>query len=301
MERLKIAIGCSVAAGVFIAIAFALGSPTWKMLILATTAGLACGWIAHDVRHAMATIPLAAERAKNGFTRKLTFAAGVIKQPHPFVYVPLILEGPPVAILLWRYAGSTLILTGTNHPQAWIYSLIGTYGTAVFLAAFLTLRKLATAGAEWRGLIFSGSSYRGSRYQEKLAKGLRETRLTYINAFRWIGWGIVSTAVVLFRDFVYRCILLSVAEFVQFLWRLLVNFVVLYHSHQAGLCAVDGTLAGIFTAIGCRYYGVGVSWSVYLFTIVCASVIGVALGLANWELVSIRILHVDRKTCADAA
>ena len=111
---------------------------------------------------------------------------------------------------------------------------------------------------------------------------------SYGNALRLVGRGALMFIVVLaqgVRGLLVRFVRAS-HMFVYELFRII-------HSDKRLLCGIDGALGGAIAYLALGSFAPSAGGKVLV--VVCGGLIGAALGIANWEIVSKRILRVTQK------
>jgi hypothetical protein len=121
------------------------------------------------------------------------------------------------------------------------------------------------------------------------AKGLRREPLNYRNLARWFTKG-VGLTVLFFVWILWKYIAIDVWValyfFGQFAWHLFK----LIHSEKRLLCAIDGTLGGAVSYIW--FASSTMSFPEQVMFVIFGGLLGATFGVANWEIVSKRILRV---------
>lgn len=254
---------------IFLAVAFACAPTFWWLSILA---GAAAGYFSYDLREIWQAIPLAMQRAGikwQHVLQKVRHALQEVRhtlqetkkwltEPHPFFYGGLLVAVPftwPVAYILQQDDTVPWALTLVLEVLAF-----STFTTVLIIA----LGVLEEVGLKGKGkhILFDHSVKRG-----------------YAEVARNVGKGLLVVTPLILKGVIYKPI-----QFLVHLFRII-------HSQKRILCAVDGTLGGILICLWLA------SPSNTLFEkallLVFGGLLGAVLGVANWEIVSKRILHVD--------
>lgn len=306
METRKIAAAC-FAGGVICCLVALLVTPAyWWMGLLA---GFAGGYLGYEFREALRMIPVAwrvvmaeSQSSWQIFLDEKSRAARIVQEwlaeKHVFLY--------PGALCSLAAAGWVMYCLSLLPPQEQMSQpraivSIGFVVMALGMFCFtLVIMGLAYAGcvhverAYWWPLV---ERYDIARRVGRLeARDLRRKPLTYLNVLRWALEGVVVVAF-------FLAVLLwiyIVAFLIQFTWRtvrLLSKFLwhvfKLIHSEKRLLCGVDGALGG----------GASYLWLVsaamtpmeQLTMTMFGGLLGAALGVANWEVVSKGLLRVHIK------
>ena len=132
-----------------------------------------------------------------------------------------------------------------------------------------------------------------SHIQALQEKGYREKPLTYWNVLRWAMVG-VSVIVRFFVWTLWKYLAIGVWATLCFFGRFVWHLFKLIHSEKRVLCAIDGTLGGAVSYIW--FASASVSFPEQAVLVVFGGLLGSAFGVANWEIVSKRILHVPAST-----
>lgn len=281
-ETQKIALACFIggALGAFVTL---LVSPTlWWFGMLA---GFAGGYVSYEFKQVRQAIPVAWKAAGGIRMEFVGEIKAFFSQKHPFLY-------PALVLVVWPTQHIMILPT----PSEWNFT---TGVVAICFAAFLYCLSAMFMAYILAGLAFVGSRFGEGCYfypfflpqynlKELLQsvrhvkkEGLRREPATYRNVARWVAKGITFSVYVLIVVILYLF-----GHLVEFLWRFLVNLFKLIHSDKRLLCGTDAAL------------GVAVSytWLTSLgnpfVMVIGGGLIGAALGILNWELVSKRWLGV---------
>ncbi len=283
METGKIAWACFIGGALCAAVAL-IFSPAF--LWLGVLAGVAGGYVSYEFRATLRAIPVAWRQTEGKFTKigkevylRLWKYAQV---RHPFVYSAVVLALPVTAWLISQIYGETprdLLWILLMAPVAFI--------DVVFLMTGL-LFAFASLGCRREGCYWEYGRYDPiqseevwSRFERDWQKdGYSEKPLTYGNAWRWLVLGLGGIFVFLLWTW-WTWLLRSGA---QFFW----NLVRLIHSKERYLCAIDGTLGGLISYVMLAQPSTTSMAQVTL--VLFGGLLGAALGVLNWELVSKRLL-----------
>lgn len=317
MEARKIGIACFVGACACYAVA-ALVAPAYS--VLGIFAGLASGYLAYEYREVLRAMPAAWNKtceqfslrfeALQGFRREMQTAAferrvylypGMVLATIfylSFVAFSSITIVPEVASAGW-FAFSVFVIVAVI--MAFVFAVLCVFGANAIL---LFLAKIGAR--RWERCYFvwvldAGSEIPCQEIQTEWEEiGLRRAELTYGNFFRWAVEGLASCLVTTALSPIWvplRIVLalgwlgykaLVVGGF--FVWEMFV----LIHSHKRILCAVDGTIGG--TTAFLWLYLPSLSMSEHMLIAGFGGCIGAALGIFNWEIVSVRILKVNAQS-----
>jgi hypothetical protein len=268
METKKIALACFIGGVICGAVALAVAPAIWWLGVLA---GFAGGYISYEFRSVLAAIPLAWQSTRLAIPRKWQQAKQDfwqwLTEPRPFMYGGAILTAIFFAIQF--LVGNFRFLPHDHQipiTKAEVGAVIFLWG---FFFWFCTLFGALITGATC--LVGSqGEDVEEMKYEEAFSafrKGVRQL----LRFLGWTMWKYVGLAIAYAG---YRIGL--------FLW----HVIKLIHSEKRVLCGIDGALGGTLSYFLFRSSGMPI------ITIIFGGLIGAALGVLNWELVSKRILHV---------
>ena len=302
METRKVALACFISGVCFMIVAILATPAFWWLGFLA---GMAAGYLGYEFREVRESIPLAYKYAKDRSRKELEAGRGLVEffnHPHPaistamftfFITAYLVMKGlvfifgsPNFPIGL----GLTIIL-GTSFGVVWL--MITTVVT--FFVLDITENGADIDNCSWNG---TNEYY----YFED-----RELPLTYKKYFHWLFLGVkemvlkkfhavkeATKKIVIFLFWtlpkgivvgIYATMYLSG----YFLWQL----IILIHSDKRVLCAIDGTLGGAISYL--LFTPATKSTPEQILIVVFSGFLGAAIGVANWEIVSKRILHLPIK------
>ncbi|MDQ5949021.1 MAG: hypothetical protein QG589_147 [Patescibacteria group bacterium] len=267
METKKIALACFIGGVICGAVALAVTPEIWWLGVLA---GFAGGYISYEFRSVLAAIPLAWQSAKLAIPRKLRqtkhdFWQWLIK-PRPFMYGGAVLTAVFFAIQFSVGNFNPLPHHVVPMTEIEIFAAVFSWGVFFWLCTPI--------GA----LIYGATCLLGN-------KGEDVDKLNYQEAFyafrkgvpyilRFLGWTMWKYVGLAISYVGYRI--------GSFLW----HVIKLIHSEKRVLCGIDGALGGTLSYFLFRSYGMPI------ITVIFGGLIGAALGVLNWEIVSKRILHV---------
>ncbi len=284
MEAKKIGLACFVGGVVCALCALAFTPAYWWLGLIA---GFAGGYIAYEFREVLTTIPKAYRAAGTGGGVVGTALGNFFTKKHPFIYLGLMIGIPLGLLNCFGMVSSPRFATFLEIPA------IGAVVCIFFLwllLGFLLCVGFVVIGAENVEKVFlidccpSDKQSGIAEYRAEMAeKSLIEIPTTYINVARLMVKG--------FGWFLWRAIRFFVWDIVCLIGRFLKYIFVLIHSEKRLLCGVDGMLGG---AVSYLYLAQGaMSLFQQAMVIFFGGLIGAALGIINWEIVSKRILHVD--------
>ncbi len=289
METRKIAVACFVAGVLFCIVALIFVPNYWWLGFIAGVAG---GYLSCEFREVRQAIPIAFLRALGrkgvkAWKSTIVWAKAYFSQPHPFFYFGAFLALPLTFVLFAKSIFSPELVTGPIMAILGTFLLFLVYGETVLVCTFLPY-FLAVIGAA----VVERCSWEsaGDEVSTGLQKdGYRKIPLTYANAARWTMEGIF-TVIKFFLWDLWRYILIGIREMLYFFVRFTWHLFRMIHSKKRLLCAIDGTLGGTISYIWLAPTSVSLVQQALL--VIFGGLLGAALGIANWEIVSKRILHV---------
>ena len=294
METRKIAVACFIGGALCCAVALMFAPVYWWFGLIA---GMAGGYVSYEFREVRKAIPIALRAAGRGSASAWDGLIASVKawlsRPHPFFYPSTI-----VALPLWvRFIGPTWVsevLSG-KMPIAMTILFVG-YGYAfLVIMLFGLISILAMIGARvsercyWvPTMVASGSNQQkwSARMREK---GYREVPATYAHVLRWSvkGFGLTLK---FFTWTLCKYLAIGMWATLCFLGRFAWHLFKLIHSEKRVLCAIDGTLGGAASYIW--FASSAMSFPEQTVFVIFGGLLGAAFGVANWEIVSKRILHM---------
>lgn len=285
MEAKKVALACCIGGALCTAVALWM-VPQFAWLGL--FAGFAGGYLGYGFRATLRAIP-AAFRSASGPALNLTRGAWQefslwSKKPHPFFVYSLFIAAA-TATFLW------LKILPKDLGEA---SMIPITAVVFSVAFFAIMRDLAELGAENEKRIMQEDQGSHLRAGERTDNGMLVTTITYWNAARWIMKGAGAclwalTQLLFWRLPVFLLITL-LPRLILLPFRFAFHLVRLVHSRQRLLCAVDGTLGGavVFLTLGHDATTIEAKVALILF----GGLLGAALGVLNYEIISKRVLKI---------
>lgn len=267
----KIAVACFIGGVLCCAVALAVSPAYWWFGLVA---GLAGGYLGYEFREVLAAVPTAWRRSTTGTSdlyKKMRGGVVVIwrffSEPHPFGHLGLVIA-MLIAWSLYNPNADFSILRALQLTFSW--------GAMSFFSTMFVC-SLAKIGAEERKSYFEASEEESARL---LANGCTKKPATYWNVYWWIVVGAMTV------------IMLIPKHIIIFIWHLFK----LIHSEKRVLCAIDGTLGGAIAYVW--LHAPAISFFEQAALIFFGGLLGAALGVLNWEIVSKRILHVAENTSA---
>lgn len=284
----EVALPCFIGGALFTAMALIL-APQFRLL--AVFAGFSGGYLSYrfsEVRRAFAlAVKFAARAALAPFVGIYHFLTRVLSRVH------LAVKGFAEATAAFfrhpiPFFWPSLLVFFLTTPWWWetlahgmgMGAIIGRAMAAAFLP-YIVLKLLAHLGIERRKLYWFTPDVPEAPSWDKRPKEYKPVPLTYPSAYKWVVLGIP----------------IALYNLVRATWALLVfsvlatRYTLRYiHSHERLLCGIDGTLGGLVAYWVLRSHAVGFEQKLLL--VLMGGLIGAAIGVANWEVVSVRILKI---------
>lgn len=297
METKKIAVACFIGGALCCAIAL-IFAPIyyWLGLIAGISTGVVSGYVSYEFREVLKAIPIALRAARRGsvyaWDGLLALAKEWFSHQHPFFYLGILLS------LFFIIPMSQFIFTPRVVEET---GIVGSIMTAIMvwidaLAVFgLLISGLARTGAMnvercyWQPIWIVADDEREAYIKKLHADGYCEKPLTHLNVLRWTVFGIAVT-ILFFTWTLWKYLAIAVWATICFLGRFAWHLFKLIHSQKRVLCAIDGTLGGVASYIWLASSATSFAEQVVL--VIFGGLLGAAFGVANWEIVSKRILHV---------
>lgn len=292
----KIGLACFVGGAICTAVALIASPHIWW---LGTLAGFAGGYLSYEFKEVLRAIPRAASAAWRGAgdtgvalwegTAKCSRAVGSwLSLPHPFLESSIAFSLPLTAVHLSLHPVK-IGVTRTTSDKELVLLFVGLWGLFTIVSVVATY-LLACLGSRigdkcfWRPFLDADDYRYDDDEQAEILQALEyvEKPLTRRNALRWTALGIW----IILRFIVWTIVLRGTALFA---WRL----VKLIHSERRLLCAVDGAIGGTLAGLSLR--GCASSPFELIAIVVFGGLLGATFGIANWEIVSKRLLRVERR------
>ncbi len=305
METKKIAVACFIGGALCCAVALIFAPVYWWFGLIA---GLAGGYISYEFREVRKAIPIALCAAKKGgvgaWGRAIAKARAWLSESHPFFY-PAAIVAAPLFIWLAHHIVSDctqtlldcpLLLTIVFLPL--FYAEVVTFFVFLVLLTTVPFFILAFIGARvgercyWQPFVMIEDKERDAHVRKLNEKGYHEEPLAYLNVLRWAVIG-VAVAIRFFVWTLWKHLVIGAWAAICFLGRFAGHLVVLIHSEKRVLCAIDGTLGGVASYIWLA--SASTSFVGQIMLVIFGGLLGAAFGVANYEIVSKRILHVKVK------
>ncbi len=286
MERRKIARACFVGGFVCALLATAIMPKLWWFGLMAGVAGgFVSGYLAYEFKKVLQAIPVAWRKSYRDRSRAWAEIKKWFGEPHPFLLTSILVFIPAAWLALQTHKSQTM-------PVA-IFYMISFTGCFCIIALWnLFLIFFVFVGAEQVEKVFfvvpnETEDEKMEYREEKYLRGLTKKPFTYGNFFRWAAKGLVWTIFL-----VLKLLLLMLHFLFWRIWYLAISFSVRFarnlfrfiHCKRRLLCAIDGTLGGIAAVF---WFGPQAgSLMSCVFVAICGGLIGAAIGVLDYELIS---------------
>ena len=302
-ERKKIAFACFIGGCLCTSVALLVVPEFWWFGVLA---GLISGYLAYDFKEVILAIPKVIKASYYNSTQfiNLTFDDIIdwLTDPHPFIYPGIVISIYPIYLfILETNIMNVSELFSKNFSSGVIYIVV----TPLMIAVIGFVCVMISAG------VVALFSFIGSNYWEKvewyniheippskeklqeLAKeGLSSAEITYLRAYRWFIKGILFSFF-----FISIRIPLAIAKFffigfIPFAFEAAWYLFKLIHSKERVLCSLDGTIGGVVTYFLFTPRELPIHQQIVI--VLFGGILGTGFGILNWEIVSKRILKVQK-------
>lgn len=293
METRKIAVACFIGGALCCAVALMFAPIYWWFGLIA---GMAGGYISYEFREVRKAIPIALRAARQGsvyaWDGLIASAKSWLSRPHPFFYIGAVLA-LPFAFLIGPYLLFEMAKGPGTSVLSVILLLVGYGEAAMILGApfsiFAFIGARVVERCYWTPTMENSGGDQQKWFAELREKGYRESPLTYANAARWAAKGVFAT-VKFFVWTLWKYLAIAAWATICFLGRFAWHLFKLIHSERRVLCAIDGTLGGAVSYIWLA--SSAMSFPEQVMFVIFGGLLGAAFGVANWEIVSKRILRV---------
>ena len=293
METRKIAVACFIGGALCCAVALMFAPVYWWFGLIA---GMAGGYISYEFREVRKAIPVALRATRRGsvyaWDGLIASAKTWFSRPHPFGYLAALLALP-----VWGAILGPIWVNEVLPGKEPIFQSILFVEFYVILAmmSFGVIGILAIIGARisercyWIPTMVASGGDQQKYFAELHEKGYRAIPLSYASVLRWSAKGLGLT-LKFFAWTLWKYLTIAVWATICFLGRFAWHLFKLIHSEKRVLCAIDGTLGGAVSYIW--FASATTSFPEQMVFVVFGGLLGAAFGVANWEIVSKRILHV---------
>lgn len=279
METKKITIGCFVGGVIGTIVALFCAPLFWWLGMLA---GFCVGYLCYDLKEVFVKIPTAGQYAVNEILPEakeiLTDFFGWVKKPHPFLLVMVIF-----IFALWYPAYLFLISNNVNDHTTSECLMVGLgfsgLISTIFVVALLFFVEMGCSSLKFgkKCYFFFGNIIFGRIHEKTNKVELTTNREIYFLALR----GILVTICVIGK---------GIPIIIEFFGSFLRKLLKLIYSHKRILCGIDSAI-GVFIT----YFIFGIRATTLpemVVTVICGGIIGAAIGVLNYELISKRLLHL---------
>jgi len=288
METRKIAVACFIGGILCAGLALILAPNYWFIGLLA---GFAGGYLSYEFKEVPKAITSAWHATYQDTSGKMRESRNWLSEKHPFLYFAAALTYLPTIILpiyLTTDLMDHIILT-------MLMSFVATFFVSLLLFALAYIGARAGERCYWLPieacLTVDGPNMIQRLEVEKLqGRGYKEKPLTYFNVLRWMANGL-GIVILFFLWTIWKYLAIAAWLAIRFLGRFGWHLFKLIHSKERVLCAIDGTIGGAIS-FACLY-GSSTSSAGKLLLVFFGGLLGAGLGVANWELVSKRLLHIQ--------
>ena len=309
MEAKKIAVACFIGGSLCCVVALIFAPVYWWLGLIA---GFAGGYLSYEFREVRKAVPIAFRAARkcgasvwDNAVVKIMKARAWLSKPHPFFYPAAVITVP---FYIWgmyyffQYTTGDIFKIGVLGE---IFLSIVIFGGLIicFVGAICVvmapLAILAFIGARagercyWWPLLISAWYTLEEDVKRLEKKGLERKPTTYLNVLRWTAKGFGLT-VMFFIWTIWKYLVIGIWKTLCFSCRFSWHLFKLIHSKKRVLCAIDGTLGGTVSYIW--LFSASMSFAEQAVLVIFGGFLGAAFGIANWEIVSKRILHLPIST-----
>jgi hypothetical protein len=292
METRRIAFACFVGGSLCCTVALMFAPIYWWLGLIAGVAG---GYVSYEFREVCKAIPLAMRATRRGSVSAwdglIASAKAWLSRPHPFGYPAAALAFPVWVTMLGPAWVNEVLLLG-KEPVLYSILFVEFY---VFLVAMFVgvIGIFALIGARISERCYWVPTKIGDQsedFAELCNKGYREVPLTYAGVFRWSAKGFGLT-IKFFAWTLWKYLAIKVWAMICFFGRFAWHLFKLIHSDKRLLCAIDGTIGGAVAFIWLT--SAVMSFPEQVMFVIFGGLFGAAFGLADWKIVSKRILRID--------
>lgn len=300
METIRIAVACFIGGALCCAVALIFAPIYWWFGLIA---GMAGGYISYEFREVRKAIPIALRAARResvyAWDGAIAKAKIWLSEPHYFFYPATLLALPAWGVVLVQSGGVEEVFYGKFTV---FMSLFFVWFYVIFvMMSFGVIGILAMIGARisercyWVPTMIASGGDQQKYFAELREKGYREVPLTYAGVLRWSAKGLGLT-LKFFAWTLWKYLAIATWATICFFGRFAWHLFKLIRSKKRVLCAIDGTLGGAVSYLW--FASSATTFPEQMVFIVFGGLIGAAFGVADWEIVSKRILHVSKSTSA---
>ncbi len=259
-----------------------------ELWFLGLFSGFGVGYISYEFKSLLKGIPMAARASLDATVEASSEFAYWLEVPHPFTIATIVslpvfwIVSHPLALYLNRF-------TVRQDPAGAIFL---TFILSVMLSMILTLLNplVSNTSAVSREKIFWSDPIDKNDIQEGKYwnKGASRVEVTYRKVFKhlFLGWAdIFGTAIDLTVWFVFFGLWKFAGLFVWHLFKKI-------HSDKRVLCGTSGALGASISHL-IFHRSAALTSSEEILFVICGGIFGAMIGMASWEFVSKRILHIE--------
>jgi MFS family permease len=303
METKKIAVACFFGGALCCIVALMFAPVYWWLGLIA---GFAGGYISYEFREVRQAVPDALRTARKGgasaWKNVIAKARAWLSEPHPFFYpaavvtAPFFLWGAYYVVQFFMNDFSQLGVVGGMFVSILLFGiaiLAFVEMTWMIIVPFSILAFIGVRMGErcywWPFLLPSSEAQTKEEVKKLEEKGLQRKPINYSNVLRWTAKGFGITIMFFVRT-LWKYLTIGVWKMLCFSGRFAWYLFKLIHSEKRVLCAIDGTLGGAVSYIW--FASASMSFAEQALLVVFGGFLGVAFGVANWEIISKRLLHL---------
>lgn len=297
METRKIAVACFIGGALCCAVALMFAPVYWWFGLIA---GMAGGYISYEFREVRKAVPVALRAAGRGsvyaWDGAIAKAKAWLSESHPFFYPATLLALPAWGAMLGPVWVKEVLSGKEPVFLSVLFSVLFVESYVIFVMMSLgVIGILAMIGARisercyWVPTMEASGDDQQKHFAELREKGYREVPLTYGGVLRWSAKGLGLTLKFLAWT-LWKHLAIGAWAALCFSGRFAWHLFKLIHSEKRVLCAIDGTLGGAVSYIWLA--SSVMSFPKQVMFVIFGGLLGAAFGVANWEIVSKRILRV---------
>ena len=288
----KIAFACFIGGALCVAVSVMVTPAFWW---LALAAGMVGGYLSYEFKEVLRAIPTALQRTAEAWEKNLAKYCEWRTKAQPFLLLPVIIGTPVCVWIMWLLC--PLFTCNWAEPSL-IYVIEYDFMVlCVFFAVHCVILGLFVF-LSYLGAIVSEHCYWKPSYldiewpereQTLIRDGYQLMPVTYRNTARWFAKGILLVAWFFIWP-LWKHLVIGIWRAICFLARFGWHLFRLIHSKERVLCAIDGTIGGVIVYL---WFASGVeSLPGQIILVFFGGLLGAGLGVANYEIVSKRVLHL---------
>ncbi|NQT49536.1 hypothetical protein HQ571_02465 [Candidatus Kuenenbacteria bacterium] len=297
----KVGIACFAGAVTFYLLAILL-APAFKILSL--FGGLAAGYVGFEFKEFIRAIPKAFLESMGSAKGALIRFGKWLHQSDPFDLYPSIIGLIASAfispwccyITITMDNGASLTLTKTILWCAFVVFIVTLFTTGIICLTLSSLMKfLASYGAKMEEFhIFPMYESFTQDTRDKIIanyeeRGYTKGKISHRNVYHWMALAVKDISWTIFAWTFWRLwinIAMIIGWLIAFAYNFSLNMIKYVHSRERVLCALDGTLGGLLAWTHLSSVASGAVEQ--LFVACIGGFLGALIGIANYELLSVR-------------